>query len=114
MLKFRTPLLLSMLAGIALLAAPAMAEEAHADCDAHAAHIDHEIGAEHALEAFHVLHGDQADEHGVVEALKAEHPDLEHELEEYANSGCTAAELEAHAHDADVEPEAASDMEEHH
>lgn len=69
------------------------------NCDEHAAHIDHEIGAEKALEAYHVLHGDQADEHHVIEELKKEHADIEHELEEYAAKGCTEKELEAHAHD---------------
>lgn len=44
------------------------------DCDADASHIDHEIGAEKALDAFRVLHGDKADDHHIVEALKKDHP----------------------------------------
>lgn len=102
MSKTRTPLLIATLAATALFASPVLAEDAaHADCDAHAVHIDHEIGAEKALEAYHVLHGDAADEHHVIDALKAEHPEIEHELEEFVKSGCTDADLEAHAHDDD-------------
>lgn len=89
-------------AALLLTSGAAMAsDDAHADCDAHAKHIDHEIGAKQALEAYHVLHGDAADEHHVIETLKAEHPDIEHELEAFVASGCSDADLEAHAHDDD-------------
>ena len=76
--------------------------QAHAekyDCDAHATHIDHEIGIEKALDAYHVLHGDKADDHHIIDDLKKEHPEIEHELEEYVAAGCGEAELKAHAND---------------
>ncbi len=96
---------LTIAAAISLLIMPASSamasEDAHADCDSHAKHIDHEIGAKQALEAYHVLHGDSGDDHHVIEALKKEHPDIEHELEAFVASGCTAADLDAHAHDDD-------------
>jgi hypothetical protein len=81
----------------AFIAAPVQAEDY--DCDAHATHIDAEIGAEKALDAFHVLHGDHADDHHIVDELKKSHPDIEHELEEYVKHGCGEAELKAHADD---------------
>ena len=96
----RTFLLASAIAMCGLLSAPSYAEE-HFDCDAHAAHIDHEIGAKAAIEAYHILHGDTKDEHHTIDKLKEEHPDIEHELEEYTKNGCTDAELRAHAHDDD-------------
>lgn len=87
----------------ALLIIPfaANAEMSHDDCDAHAKHIDHEIGAVKAIEAYHVLHGDNTDDTHVIDDLKHDHPDVEHELEEFVESGCTIADLEAHAHDDD-------------
>ena len=90
-------LLTSAFAISALLSIPAFAAYY---CDAHATHIDHEIGAEDALDAYHVLHGDKADDHHIIDKLKAEHPDVEKELEEYVAAGCSDKELEAHAHDA--------------
>lgn len=83
-------------------ASAANAESSHADCDAHAAHIDHEVGATKALEAFDVLHGDHGDTKHVVENMKKEHPAIEHELEEFVKSGCKRADLEAHAEDAET------------
>ena len=101
-----TTLLLSALTVSAFLISPAMAdepmEEAY-DCNAHAAHLDQMVGAEQALEAYHVLHGDLEDEHHAVEMLKTEHPDLEAELEDYVHQGCTETELEAHVHDGEDE-----------
>ncbi len=85
-----------------LVIAPAMtthAENAY-DCDAHAAHIDHEIGVEKALDAYHVLHGDKTDVHHIIDELKKTHADVEHELEEYVAKGCSNEELIAHANDA--------------
>lgn len=102
MLKKQTSLMLSAAAALVMLSAPVIAEDAY-DCDAHAAHIDHEIGAEKALDAYHVLHGDKADDHHIIEELKKEHPGIEHELEEYNSKGCTIEALEAHAHDAETE-----------
>ncbi len=102
MLKNRNVFLLSAIAGTAMLATPVLAGSAsHDSCDAHAKHIDHVIGAAKALEAFHVLHGDKSDDTHIIDALKHDHPDVEHELEEYVKSGCTEADLEAHAHDDD-------------
>lgn len=73
----------------------------HDSCDAHAKHIDHVIGAEKAIMAFHVLHGDNADAGHIIDELKHDHPDIEHELEAFVKSGCTLHDLEAHAHDDD-------------
>ena len=69
------------------------------DCDTHAKHIDHEIGADDALAAYDVLHGDHADDNNVIAKLKKEHPDVEHELEEFVKAGCSRHDLEAHADD---------------
>jgi hypothetical protein len=93
-------LLLTTLALGALFIAPAIthAEDAY-DCDAHAVHIDHEIGAEKALDAYHVLHGDKADDHHIIDKLKKTHADIERELEEYVAKGCSGKELEAHKDD---------------
>jgi hypothetical protein len=93
-------LLLTTFAFGALLIAPAIthAEDAY-DCDAHATHIDHEIGVEKALDAYHVLHGDKTDDHHIIYELKKTHPDVEHELEEYVAKGCSDIELEPHAND---------------
>ena len=100
--KRSTSLLLPALAAAALITFPLTAQATEDfNCDEHAKHLDHEIGAEKALEAYHVLHGDNGDEHHVVEELKKDHPDIEHELEDYAAKGCTEAELEAHTHDDD-------------
>jgi len=93
-------LLASAIALFGLLSVSAQAEN-HADCDAHAVHIDHVIGAKKALEAYHVLHGDTADTNHIIDALKHDHPKVEHELEEFVKSGCSAKNLEAHAHDDD-------------
>ena len=100
----RFPLLLASLAAFALFALPALASDAskdHASCDKHAKHIDHVIGAKKALEAYHVLHGDKGDDTHIIAELKHDHPDIEHELEEFVKSGCTDKDLEAHAHDDD-------------
>lgn len=86
--------------GVLALPTLSMASD-HASCYAHAEHIDHEVGAKKALEVFHVLHGDKADSHHVVDEMKHDHPDIEHELEAFVKSGCSAADLEAHAHDDD-------------
>ncbi len=102
MTKNKTSFLLSALAVTAFFAFP-IASQATEDfnCDEHAKHIDHEIGAKKALEAYHVLHGDHGDDHHVVEELKKDHPNIEHELEAYVAKGCTDKDLEAHAHDDD-------------
>ncbi|PCI00600.1 MAG: hypothetical protein COB76_03275 [Alphaproteobacteria bacterium] len=101
MLKTSKFLLLTTLsAGALFMAAPMTAQASDDyDCDAHAAHIDHEIGAEKALEAYHVLHGDATDDHHIIDDLKKSHPDIEHELEEYTAKGCGEKELNAHAND---------------
>ncbi len=98
MLKASIPALIG--AAALALGTPAMAETY--SCDDHAAHIDHSIGAQQALEAFHVLHGDKADDHHVVETLKKEHPEIEKELEEYVSHGCGEGELKAHMNDAET------------
>ncbi len=91
--------LFSALAVTAFLAYPVASQAGDYNCDEHAAHIDHEIGVEKALDAYHVLHGDKEDDHHIIDELKKTHPDVEHELEEYVEKGCSDKELEAHAHD---------------
>jgi len=98
----KTPTLLAMLAAGILFALPASAEFAdHGSCDEHAKHIDHEIGAQKALQAYHILHGDNSDPGHIIDELKHDHPKIEHELEEFVSNGCTDKDLEAHAHDDD-------------
>mgnify|MGYP000515952340 CR=1 FL=1 len=94
-------LLVSALSVFAMTSTSALADK-NSECDAHAKHIDHVIGAKKALEAFHVLHGDTKDTNHIVDSLKKSHPDAEHELEEYVKSGCSIKDLEAHAHDDDA------------
>lgn len=69
------------------------------DCDAHAAHIDKVIGADNALKAYAVLHDHKADPDHLIDKLKAEHPDVEKELEEFAAADCSKKYLVDHAHD---------------
>lgn len=94
-------LLTSAISLLGFLSTSVQAEK-HDDCDAHAVHIDHVIGAKKALEAYHVLHGDTADTNHIIDALKHDHPKVEHELEAFVKSGCSAKDLEAHAHDDDA------------
>ncbi|MEM0929189.1 MAG: hypothetical protein AAGC81_19805 [Pseudomonadota bacterium] len=86
----------SLLSSVALLLAAAPAGD---DCDAHAIHIDQVLGADTALKAYDILHDHTADPAHLIDDLKAEHPDVEHELEDYVAAGCTRALLVAHAHD---------------
>ncbi|MGB1199786.1 MAG: hypothetical protein ACPG46_12110 [Thalassotalea sp.] len=95
-----TLLLASVISIFGFLSTSALANK-HSDCDAHAKHIDHIIGAKKAIEAYHILHGDTADTTHVIETLKKAHPKVEHELEEFVKSGCSIKDLEAHAHDDD-------------
>ena len=100
MLRTVSKLTLSLFAAGVIFTMPAAAEIFDkADCDAHAAHIDQVIGAEKALDAYHVLHGDKEDDHHIIDELKETHPDVEHELEDYVASGCSDENLKAHAHD---------------
>ena len=95
-------LLLSTLSAAVLFTVPFLASaDDHGSCDSHARHIDHEIGAQKAIAAFHVLHGDNADSGHIIDELKHDHPDIEHELEAFVSSGCAITDLEAHAHDDD-------------
>ncbi len=96
---FNTKTLLLGAAALAFISIPLTSQAEDMSCDDHAMHIDQEIGAEHALEAYHVLHGDQADDNNVIDTLKEAHPDIEQELEKYVSAGCDAAALEAHAND---------------
>ena len=84
-------------AALPLAAAPTMA--ADYDCDAHATHIDQVIGADNALAAYAILHDHKADPEHLIDDLKAEHPSVEKELEEYAAHDCGTALLVAHAND---------------
>ena len=96
----KTLLLASTIAVFGFVATTAQAED-KAECDAHAKHIDHVIGAKKAIEAYHVLHGDNEDANHIIDALKHDHPKVEHELEEFVKNGCSIKDLEAHAHDDD-------------
>lgn len=69
------------------------------DCETHAMHIDKVIGTEQALDAYHILYGDHDDDHNMLDAMKEEHPDLEHELEEFVSNHCSIDLLKAHADD---------------
>lgn len=93
-------LLASVISLCGFLSVSAQAENKY-DCDAHAIHIDHIIGAKKALEAYHVLHGDNADANHIIEALKHDYPKIEHELEDFVKAGCSDKDLEVHAHDDD-------------
>ena len=101
--------ILCTLAAVTLFAMPASAEEVAAvDCAAQATTITTAIGAEKAVEAFNILHAGQEDKTQTVETLKAEHPEAEKMLADYAAAGCTVTELQAPAPaEAAVDAEAA-------
>ncbi|MEM6914231.1 MAG: hypothetical protein AAF511_09660 [Pseudomonadota bacterium] len=85
-------------AALPLVATPAFAGAGY-DCDAHATHIDKEIGAQKALAAYAILHDHKADPDHLIDDLKAEHPTVEKELEDYAEHNCGRELLVAHAND---------------
>jgi len=86
----------SLLSSAALFLAATTAGD---DCDAHAVHIDDVLGADTALKAYDILHDHTADPAHLIDDLKAKHPSVEHELEDYVKAGCSRELLVAHAHD---------------